>query len=385
MEFIGFTFSWIELSLFVVLFLVFTYQLYFYLRYMNGIMRHNKKVKKDKVPFTQERPPVSIIIAAKNEEENIKEYLPVVLEQNYPKYEVIVINDASDDDTGIVLEELKEKYPHLRTSFVPEGTRNISSKKLAITLGVKAAQYDVLLFTDADCVPQSADWISLMMRNFTQGTEFVLGYGAYLKEKSFLNRMITFDTLFIASQYLGMARSGKPYMGVGRNMAYKKEVFFRLKGFSSNLDILSGDDDLIVNKAANRNNTRIESCLESITWSKPKKTFRVWYYQKTRHLSASKRYSQTTKSRIVIEPISRGLFYLSFILLICFGSFISMIAGGCLFLLRLLMQLIVINRTSLYFKGHKYLFTLPLFDMLLPVINLFIMLSKNSKRYAYRW
>ena len=385
MELFGFIFSWVELSIFAVLLVTFIYQIYFYLRYMNGIVRRNKKVKKNNVTFTQAQQPVSVIIAAKNEEENIRKFLPAILEQNYPEYEVIVINDASDDDTGIVLEELKEKYPHLRTSFVPEGTRNISSKKLAITLGVKAAKYDILLFTDADCIPESTDWISSMTRNFTPETEFVLGYGAYLKEKGFLNRMITFDTLFIGSQYLGMAYSGKPYMGVGRNLAYRKEVFFRLKGFSANLDILSGDDDLIVNKAANKGNTKIEACLDSITWSEPKKTFRVWYYQKTRHLSASDRYKKKSKFRLGIEPLTRGIFYLAFILLMCFGGMIPMIAGGSLFLLRFLTQLIIINRNSSYFKGRGYYLTLPLFDILLPLINLFIMISGDSKKHSHRW
>jgi cellulose synthase/poly-beta-1,6-N-acetylglucosamine synthase-like glycosyltransferase len=383
MNLLNFYFSWFELTVFAVLLLAFAHQIYFYIRYIAGILRQKKRIKKNHVSFNTAKPTVSVIIASKDEEKNLRNFLPKVLEQNYPEFEVIVINDASTDDTDNVLDRFKKKYPHLRTTFVPHGTRNISTKKLAITLGIKSAKHEILLFTDADCFPESENWIADMVRNFAPETEFVLAYGAYLPKKGFLNRLITYDTLFIAMQYLGMAAAEKPYMGVGRNLAYRKETFFRLKGFSSALDILSGDDDLLVNKGSTAKNTAIEISKESLTRSEPKKRFKDWYHQKRRHLSSSVKYTGTTKTRLIAEPFTRGLFYLSLILTAVFGNLITLAMAGFLFLARLSTQLIIINRTARLYDKRRYFSTLLVFDILLPLINLFIMIF--GKRTKVKW
>ena len=255
----------IEIVLIGLLLLAFIYQLYFYFRYLFGVLRYRTRIIKNKIQFQTTQPPVSVIICAKDEVDNLRKYLPLILDQDYPEFEVIVVNDGSTDETENLLNALKKIYPKLRSTFVPMGVTNLSTKKLALTLGIKAAKYDWLLLTDADCVPEDKAWIKLMARNFTQETEFVLGYGAYFNKKGFVNRLITYDTLYIALQYLGFTLAGKPYMGVGRNMAYRKEVFFRQKGFASNLNLRSGDDDLMVNRAAHKTNTRIEIAPESTT------------------------------------------------------------------------------------------------------------------------
>lgn len=383
MDLFGFHFSWFELVFFVVLFVTFVHQLYFYVRYLSGILRQNRRVKKNKVHLNVGQPPVSVIIAAKNEEENLRRFLPEILEQNYPDFEVIVVDDASSDNTEILFEQFKEKYPNFRSSFVPSGTKNISSKKLAITLGIKAAKHDLLLFTDADCYPESNNWIAQMVRNIQSETEFVLGYGAYLKKNTFLNRLITYDTLFIAMQYMGMAVAGKPYMGVGRNLAYRKDTFFNMKGFSSNLNILSGDDDLLVNKGSNRKNTTVEISKESITWSEPKEKFIDWYYQKLRHLSSSVKYKRKTKMQLGAEPFTRGLFYVSLILTLVSGNFITLMAALFLFLMRLTTQLIVVNRTAHLYDERRYYLTLPILDIFLPLVTLFILFF--GKKREIRW
>ena len=383
MNIYGFSFSLIELIVFGILLITFIHQLYFYSRYLNGVLRLRKKIKDGKVPFQAEQPPVSVIICAKDEAENLRKFLPFVLEQDYPEFEVIVINDGSTDDTDELLRDLREEYPRLRTTFVPFGANNASTKKLGITLGIKASKYEFLLFTDADCVPEDKTWIDRMMRNFTRETDFVLGYGAYLQKKGLLNRLITYDTLFIALQYMGMAAVRKPYMGVGRNLAYRKETFFAQKGFASTLHLSSGDDDLLVNKASNPWNTRIEIAPDSITWSEPNKTFRGWFYQKERHLSVSSYYKSSSKFRLFFEPATRGIFYLSLILTFVFGNLITMAAAGVIFLTRYLVQTIIINKSSRHFGGRRYISTLPLFDIVLPLINLYILIfgRKNQNRW----
>ncbi len=369
----GFVFSYIELVALGLMFAMFLYQLYFYSRYLFGVLRLRKQTIKNKIIFNDVQVPVSVIICAKDEVENLRKYLPFILAQDYPDFEVIVVNDGSTDESEIFLNELKKEHSNLKTTFVPVGTTNLSTKKLAITLGVKAAKNDWLLFTDADCMPEDKTWIARMARNFNPGIEFVLGYGAYFNKKGFVNKLITYDTLFNALLYLGFALNAKPYMGVGRNMAYRKDVFFRQKGFAKTLHLRSGDDDLMVNSAANQFNTKIEIAPDSVTWSEPKRSFSDWYYQKERHLSVSTFYNTSSKARLLFEPISRGFFYLTFIFALIFGNIITISAAVLLFLTRFSHQLFIINKSSQYWNERKYFFTLLLFDILLPVINLFIM------------
>jgi len=386
-EFYYFSFSLIELIAFGILSVAFIYQMYFYIRYMNGVLRLRSNINKNKVSFLTEQPPVSVIICAKDEADNLRQYLPFILQQDYPDFEVIVVNDGSTDETETLLNNLCVEYQNLRTTFVPVGARNLSTKKLGLTLGIKAAKNDLLLFTDADCMPEDNMWVSRMTRNFTPETDFILGYGAYLNKKGFLNRLITFDTLFIALQYLGMAVSGKPYMGVGRNLAYRKETFFAHKGFASTLNLISGDDDLFVNQSGNSKNTKIEISPDSITWSEPNTTFSGWFYQKERHLSVSSYYKFSSKYRLSLEPLSRGLFYAALILSFVVGHLIILIATAALLLIRLIFQLIIINKSAKHFGERRYLFLVPVFDIFLPLVNLYILTigRLTSKGKSVRW
>jgi len=386
-EIYGFPFSLIELIAFGILCLAFFYQLYFYLRYVNGVLRLRSKTIKNKISFLTEQPPVSVIICAKDEAENLRQFLPFVLQQEYPDFEVIVINDGSTDETQSLLNDLCVEYQNLRTTFVPVGANNLSTKKLGLTLGIKAAKNELLLFTDADCMPEDNTWIARMSRNFTPETDFILGYGAYLNKKGFLNRLITYDTLFIALQYMGMAIARKPYMGVGRNMAYRKETFFAHKGFASTLNLISGDDDLLVNKASNSKNTKVEIAPDSITWSEPNKTFSGWFYQKERHLSVSSYYKASSKFRLTLEPMTRGLFYLALILSVIVGNLIILIATAVLFVTRLIIQMVIINKSSNHFGERKYIFLLPVFDIFLPLVSMYILTIGRitSRGKSVRW
>ena len=376
-QYLDFSFSETELILFGLFFLVFIHQIYFYWRYIGGILRQRKKINKGKISFSNATPPVSVIICAKNEEKNLLTNLPIILEQDYLNFEVIVVNDSSTDDTEFVLDRFKEKYSHLHTTFVPIGTKNLSTKKLGLTLAIKAAKHDLLLFTDADCIPADGQWISKMTRNFLADTEIVLGYGAYKEENSLLNRLITYDTLFIGLQYMGMALTGKPYMGVGRNMAYTKEMFMRQNGFTSSAHLISGDDDLLVNEASNKHNTEVEISPESITLSEPNKVYSKWFYQKLRHLSVSNNYNNKSKFQLVAEPITRGLFYGLFLALLFAGNIITIGAAALLFIARLITQLLIINKSSKHFKGRKYIALLPVFDIFLPLLTAYILLLKK--------
>ncbi len=302
-----------------VAFLVFVLiQLYFYLFFYLRVVRK----RFNPLPEADELyPPVSVVICARNEEENLQHFLPKVLEQDYPDFEVIVVNDCSSDNSDLVLESLQKKYPRLKVTTIKEDEKFTHAKKLALTVGIKAAKHEWLVLTDADCFPKSNKWLRHMASNFTEGIEVVLGYGGYLSEKGLLNKLIRLDTLHIALNYLGWALAKRPYMGVGRNLAYKKSVFFRNKGFANHAGIESGDDDLFVMEVANQYNTAVEYRRDAHTLSVPRKSYSSWLRQKRRHLSTSKLYRTGLKTGLSIEPFSRAAVYLTFVGLMVFKVF----------------------------------------------------------------
>ena len=261
-------------------------------------------------PLAPTATPVSVIICAKNEAQNLKSFLPSVLEQDHPVFEVILINDASIDDTLEVMEEFQEIDPRIRIVDVKNIEAFWANKKYALTLGIKRAKNSHLLFTDADCAPQSRSWISEMCKNFQEEKVIVLGYGGYFKNKSsFLNKLIRFETLLTAIQYFSYAKMGSPYMGVGRNLAYTSELFYEQSGFASHLHLRSGDDDLFVNEAATGANTAICDHADAITRSVPKKSFKAWVKQKRRHVSTAKAYKKKHKLLLGFFYFSQVMFW----------------------------------------------------------------------------
>ena len=368
--------------------LVILYQCYFYLRYITIAGRWQRKHAAQPPVTDNQLPKVSVIVCARNEENNLRDYLHTLLNQDYPYYEVIVVNDGSEDNTQWVLEQYAMQYNHLYITFVPREARVISSKKLALTIGIKAAHYEHLLLTDADCRPESRLWIRDMMSAFVQGgehTEVVLGYGAYFENKTVLSSLINYDTLFIALQYLGMAAARHPYMGVGRNLAYRKDTFFNNDGFRGLLNERSGDDDLFVNKVTNRHNTAIMCSRDSITWSPPKNSWQDWLHQKRRHLSVSHHYKLGSKIRLGMEPMTRGVLYALLIAIAAFGGGLAVCVACALWWMRLVMQLCVINTAAHRLGGRLFGIEIVAYDILLPLISLWILLTQRFRKKHIYW
>jgi len=258
--------------------------------------------------------PISIIICAKNEFQNLKYKLPAILNQDYPNYEVIVVNDQSVDDTAVLLKEFEKKYPKLVVVTIEKHINKRAGKKLALTLGIKTAKHEHLLLTDADCLPNSKTWAMQMCSNFNSA-DIVLGYGGYKKKKGLLNKLIRFDTFNVAQQYLSYALASQTYMGVGRNMAYKKSLFFENKGFANHLHIASGDDDLFIQEIANKNNVSIEINEKAHTTSAVIEKWGEWAYQKRRHISTATLYKTKFKVLLALYPYAQFLFWTSLLLL----------------------------------------------------------------------
>lgn len=280
--------------------------------------------------------PISVIICARDEAAKLVTHLPGALVQTYPStHEVIVVNHNSQDDTRFLLDEFKKTFKGLHIVNLEQEAIGIPGKKYPLSMGIKEAMYEIVLLTDADCVPASEFWMQKMQDGYCNGIEVVLGYSPYNKKPGFLNKIIRFDTFHTALQYLSYALAGIPYMGVGRNLSYKKELFFRNKGFSAINHLPGGDDDLFINKIANKLNTNIVVDPDTFTISEPKKTFGEWFRQKTRHYSTAKYYKPLHKFLLGLYSFTHILFYPLFIasLLVFDWRFVLPVFG-----IRLLIQ-----------------------------------------------
>ena len=341
---------------------------------------HCKKEKKE-----IDTPPLSVILVAKDAASDLQKNLPAILEQDYPEFEVIVIYEQSaDDNCEDVLKLLQEKYPHLHHSFIPDSARYISHKKLGITMGIKASHYDWLVFTEPNCRPESNQWLRKMARNFTSNTDIVLGYSNYEKTKGWFNRKITFDTMLNSMRQLGRAIGGHPYTGCGRNLAYRKSLYYNQKGFASHLNLQRGEDDLFVNRTANKKNTRIETSPESIVRITAPHFKKNWAEDKLSYNMTSHYFKGISRYVMGFETCSRLLFFLAIIACLVYGiwiqDWITVGIASFLWLIRFILLLVVFRKTSIALGERKFYSTLLLFDWMQPLWNLRFKIQQRARR-----
>jgi biofilm PGA synthesis N-glycosyltransferase PgaC len=366
------------LTVFIIFSTVAAVQLFYYLYFYLAV--HFYK------PASQNliKQPVSIIICARNEAENLANFLPAVLEQDYPDFEVIVVNDCSEDNSYDVLGKFVMQYPNLKVSTINKDPKFTHNKRFAQFIGIKAAKNDILLFTDADCQPESDKWLGWMTSNFEDNISFVLGYGGYLNEKGLLNKFIRYDSMTIAMQYLGMAIRRLPYMGVGRNLAFRRSVFFANKGYGSHNHIVSGDDDLFVNTNATAKNTRVEFRPGTHTRSVPNSQLGEWITQKKRHLTTAPYYKLRDRVLLITETLTRVLFYSTFIVLLAFSYLWPFVLG--VFLLRFIVQIFTFVLIQKKLKESELIAYSLIFDIFSPIINSLLLLSNLlNNRGKNRW
>ena len=337
---------------------------------------------RQKNEFVRSDQGVSVIVCARDEYHNLKENLPLLLAQDYSQFEVVVVNHGSEDETNYQLRDLAEVHKNLKIVNVPQDLNFFTGKKFPLSIGIKSASYEILLFTDADCVPASNQWLRRMAANFTEGTEIVLGYGAYSKSKSLLNLLIRFDTTRIAMNYLGFARAGMPYMGVGRNMAYRKSLFYRQNGFISHYRIQSGDDDLFINKAATGRNTRIEIQADALTISKPKTSLDQWIRQKRRHLQTGSYYKPVHKFVLGLFAFTQTLYWALAITLLVLWYQPYVVLG--ILGLRLFTQLLVTGKVMKKLSETGFLLLVPFFELFLMIISPILALA-NLFNKPVKW
>lgn len=288
-----------------LLFTALTLQAFYYLVVFGRlyIIKTSPKVENNKIL------PVSVIICARNEAENLRNHLPFILQQQYPTFEVIVINDASDDDTQQVIDRFKKQFSHLRIFSISRDKKTTLGKKQALTLGIEKARYEHLLLTDADCKPTGPYWIESMTNAFGEKNSLVLGLAPYLSNGSLLSNIVQFETAMTAIQYVSYALWEMPYMGVGRNMAYTKTLFVMSGGFQSHLHIPSGDDDLMVQQASKYALTGICLDKDALMYSQPPTNWKSWFRQKMRHYSTGSTYQTFHRFFLGVFLISKMLMY----------------------------------------------------------------------------
>lgn len=320
--------------IFILLSLVALIQIFYYLFFFTRLAFYKTKNK-----TSSHTHPVSVIICARDEAANLAKNLPGSLVQLYPTtHEVIVVNDNSFDESRYLLEEFERSFRHLKIVELKQEAKLIPGKKFPLSVGIKTAKHEIVLLTDADCVPASEFWIDKMQESYDDDTEIVLGYGPYHKKSGLLNILVRWETFHTALQYLTYALAGKPYMGVGRNLSYRKTIFFRHKGFSAYNHVASGDDDLFINTAANKKNTKINIDAEAFTLSEPPTSWSQWIKQKRRHYSTAKYYRPIHKFLLGLYSFSHFLF---FPLLVAVALFVSWQWAILVFALRFIVQALV--------------------------------------------
>lgn len=314
--------------------------------------------------ITPKRIPISVIVCAKNEEENVVKYIPLLAEQNYPDFEIVLIDDASGDNTLEIFEQFEKQYPNVRLVKVENNEAFWGNKKYALTLGIKAAKKEYLLFTDADCYPTSKDWITAMSSQFTMQKTIVLGYGKYEKiANSFLNKIIRFENVLNTIQYFSWAKLGQPYMGLGRNMAYKREEFFNVNGFIDHMQIRTGDDELFINQAANGKNTTIAFTPESFSVSKAKTTFSEFFNQKRRQIATANYFKSADQVRLGVFYSSQLLFIITALFLFAFQF--EWIIVLSVFLLRYIVAWTVVGFSAGKLKENDIKLWFPIVEIVL--------------------
>jgi len=360
----------------VVLIVAAALQLYYFL-FVHGKLAMHKPTATDG-PL----PPVSVVIAARNEVENLSSNLPAILAQDYPQFEVIVVNDRSLDDSASVLDAFRKSAPNLRVVHIAENEQQDGGKKFALTMGIKAASHDRVVLTDADCKPSGKNWIKTMVTSARTDGDIVLGYSPYTKRSGLLNAVIRFDSMYTAMNYMGFALAGNPYMGVGRNLSYPRSLFFEVGGYRNHYSLRSGDDDLFINQIAREANTAVCLRKEALMETAPETSWKDYWRQKRRHLTTGWKYRLSHRILLVLQPLSLVMLLSASVALLIYHTWVWPVIAVMAF--RVLIQIAIFRRSSRWLGQSDLAFFAPVLEIVTLVFNTCVHLS-NASRKQTRW
>ena len=298
--------------------------------------------------------PVSIVLCARDAYEYLIELIPVLLNQDYPDFEVVIVNDCSDDETEEYLKDLERKEPRIKPVQLKQHLNFFNGKKFPLSMGIKSAQNDLIVLTDCNCMPTTNQWLRSVVNCYGKNTEVVIGYSPFMRKKGLLNHLMRFDALQNAMLYLSSALNGHPYMGIGKNLSYRKDLFYRNKGFTSHYTTTVGDDDLFVSQVANKKNTEVLIDADDAILTTPPRSFHLWMRQKGSRYSTVAQYSNRARLMLSLFYSSQFFFYASFIALMCLSPAFAITNGAVfyipilafLFLLRFGTQMIIYHKSS---------------------------------------
>ena len=383
-------FSIVQIVLLALLFFLLCVELlYLYVIY-NRVASYTRAASMGKVQYADVLPSVSVVVYAHAEEgERVLQLLPRLVAQEYPCYEVIVVNDGTTEELQKAISLYECDYYNVYQTFVPDKVCNVSRKKLGITLGVKAAKNDVVVITDANCMPQGNEWLKCMARNFVPGVDVVLGYTrmAY-DENEKRGYYKVFDRMLLSLRFLAFAVMKHPYMGMGSNLAYRRDSFFANKGFSAHLNLHFGDDDLLVNEIANRKNTRIEVSPESIVESFHYDKSEAWSELRMRYNFTSKYLRTCSKPVFAVEAVLHLLVWLAFAaaLVVALPNVLLAIAAVVIMLLYWIFTWRVFLRASRLLGERCAVGLVPLFYLVRPCYSLYYsIVGKSYNKSNFTW
>lgn len=359
--------------------------LYYLVTYARPLRAAKTAESTGRVTANRESKPVSVIIYAHGDPEDLRQNLPAFLNQDYPDYEVIVVNDGSDADSEDVLKLFSNEYKNLYYTYVPVDTQYLSHKKLALTMGIKAARHDTLLFTEADCRPLGPKWIEAMADSYHPETDIILGFCAYRHTKGFLNKLIAYDNLTNGLQMISSALSHHPFTGNGRNLSYRKKLFFAHKGYSKSLNLHAGADNLFINEVSDSTNTLVQFSPNSIIEMNRIEDIGAWREMKASRAVTEHFYKGHSLAFYRMETVSYLLFAIVTIAAIIAGlsgNWLLSISAGLLLLLRLTIKAFVYKKSALLLQQKPLTAWLPLLEIAQPAYDIYVRIYRmfNGKK-----
>ncbi len=331
---INFDYNNLSFILLVVFGVCLVIQLYFHWAQFSKVAfyKRNARPKLD-----EELEPASIVLCARDAYEYLTELIPVLLNQDYPDFEIVVVNDCSDDETEEYLKDLERREPRVKPVQLKQHLNFFNGKKFPLSMGIKSAQNDLIVLTDFNCMPVNDQWLRSVVNRYNHQTEIVIGYSPYVQKKGSLNHLMRFDALQNGLLYLSAALNHHAYMGIGKNLSYRKELFFRNKGFISHYTTAVGEDDLFINKVSTKKNTEVLIDAENAILTTPTSSFKLWMRQKSSRYSTVSKYDGRSRLMLSLFYGSQLLFYVSFITLIALCAKPAfVITGGAVFYIPIL-------------------------------------------------
>ena len=349
-------------------------QLYYHWGVFSRVAFYKKKRQRKEDSALE---PVSVVICARDAYEHLSELIPALLHQDYPDYEIVVVNDCSDDETEEYLKDLERKEAKVKPVQLKQHLNFFNGKKFPLSMGIKSAKNDLLILTDCNCMPVNDQWLRSVVDCYEEGTEVVIGYSPFVHKKNSLNRIMRFDALQNALLYLSSALKGHPYMGIGKNLSYRKALFYRNNGFISHYTTSAGDDDLFVNQVARKENTEVLIDAENAILATPTRSLRIWMRQKSSRYSTIPKYNARARLSLSLFYLSQFLFYASFVALLCLKPAFALSFGSAFyipilvffFMLRFATQLIIYHKSSKRLGEKGLLPGLLVYDFLFALLS----------------